>query len=283
MAMIVAYFDESGWEQQSPICFYAGLVGYAERWAQFSEAWDAFAGADPKTPDFHMTRAFQLTGKHSYWGHGTHDELVARRDTKLMGFAKIIREHILFRVSSGVGWAAYKDYIKGKVPPEHDSPLFFSLVSILGELARWHKAFKIPEPIDLIFDRQNRLEKYVPAWFNHIVETIDPYAAVAFSGPPAFRCSQRVIPLKGADFLAWQLRRDVAERVKRGGDKSGRRPELDYLTGTPWIDASLPSHGLKMIARTLSPGGASFARRRHRKRVRSERHRRPPQPRGRRR
>src|ERR1051326_5587894 len=79
LAMLVAYVDDSGSDENDHAFILAGFVSTSEDWVRFSDEWDVLCGQDPQTPDFKMKVAERLKGIDTYWGNGTLEELMARR------------------------------------------------------------------------------------------------------------------------------------------------------------------------------------------------------------
>src|SRR6266851_757494 len=60
-----AYIDDSGSEPQSPVFVLGGFIAPHEKWASFSEEWQAALDQDPKLEYFKMTEAAHLGGQFS--------------------------------------------------------------------------------------------------------------------------------------------------------------------------------------------------------------------------
>ncbi len=92
----MAYVDDSGSDPTSHVFVLAGFVSTAPRWRAFSNEWDAICAEPPAIDDFKMRLAHRLKGPGTYWGMGTDDELVHRRDDRLLKLARTISNHAMF-------------------------------------------------------------------------------------------------------------------------------------------------------------------------------------------
>jgi Protein of unknown function (DUF3800) len=255
MAMLAAYFDEAGSEPDSPVCFYQGFVSTAEKWKRFSDQWEVLAAKAPETPNFHMVRAWRLKGTETYWGTGTDGQLERRRDRKLMNFTTLIKKHAEQRIHCGLDWRSYEKHLKGKLPPEFDTPLFIGFANVLRELVKWHKGAKCESRIDLIFDDQNRIRNHATAWYAAIVDKIDPHAANVFSGPPTFRDDNDILPLKAADMYGWLMRRNVVDRHASPDGNAPKRQELKVMMRIPGLIGNAPTPFLDLLGKKLTASG----------------------------
>lgn len=250
--MLRAFFDETGINSGDTVFIYAGFVAASESWVSFSDDWEAQCAIEPKTPNFHTVDAFRAS--KFYWGASTEAERVAARDQRFLDLANIVKRHALFRVNCGLGRPQFDEYLKGTVSKEFDDPLFWGFAHIMGELAKTHKGCGFTDKIDVVFDRQNRIEKYVPEWYAKMAE-IDPAFDRIFSGPPSFRSDDEVLPLKAADMLAWGMQRNVRKRIESESRVPPKLPFLDVLLDVEWRSADLTLPAMIKIRETLK---ASF-------------------------
>ncbi|GKS64266.1 hypothetical protein YTPLAS72_15700 [Nitrospira sp.] len=248
LIMLVAYIDDSGSNESDNVFVLAGFISTAERWMRFSDAWDALCRQDPQTPDFKMKVAERLKGKDTYWGNGTEEELIARRDAKVQALANVIENHAMCRISAGMDWNNYREIARGNVPAHVDSPYFFLFWNLIAEVANHQQRNNVREKVDFVFDEQGALGTTAVAWHPTLIATLPPFMSYILSSTPIFRDDAEVLPLKAADMLAWQMRRYVSDSRK----DSTVRPALATLLNLPHIHANIDRGHLAEIVREVN-------------------------------
>mgnify|MGYP003385252209 CR=1 FL=1 len=251
--MLVGYVDDSGSHENEYAFVLAGFISTTERWINFSDEWDALSRQYPQTLDFKMKVAERLKGGGTYWGDGTDDELIERRDTKVQALAALIKKHAIYRISAGTDWHNYRAIAKGRVPPEVDSPYFFLYHELIATVANYLAASGESEKIEFIFDQQGSIGDISRSWFSTLIATLPPSARNIITGTPSFKTDTDVLPLKAADMLAWQMRRYVEDIEISSVTEI--RPALAALLELPHIHANIPAVKLREIVREVNHVG----------------------------
>lgn len=250
MDVLQAYIDDSGSTNESEVFVLAGFVARASRWAAFSVEWESVCAQDPKTPDFKMARAERLHG--GYWGDGSVEELADRRDRRVNELCGVIKRHALIRVSAGMGWKAYTDIARGKVPSKVDSPYFFLFLNLIMSVAGWQIRTGAKERVDFVFDDQAKIGRISVKWHDYVRELLPPDARHILTSTPSFQHDTEVLPLKAADMMAWHMRRDVADKTKPGANTNHqRRSVLSSLLEVPAVSDNVDARKLLRIVTEL--------------------------------
>jgi hypothetical protein len=225
----------------------AGVLATAEAWERFSEEWAVICDQEPKTPDFHMSLAYRLKGR--YWGRGTDEELVQRRDDRLLELASAIQRHALLRVASGTTWRAYEAAARGRVPREIDQPYFFLFLRIIRLVARWQAETGRREKVDFVFDDQSKIGIEAVGWYPYFLETLNDHERFILSESPIFRHDKDLPPLKAADMCAWYHRREVVDRNAhlRRNELYERPKPMNVLWQLPYAVVNLTEDDLNRI------------------------------------
>jgi hypothetical protein len=241
-----AYSDDSGNEPTSPIFVLAGFVTTHQRWAEFSDEWQAALDEPPKLAYFKMAEAESLRKQFSMkrgWD-------IQKRDARVLKLATIIPKYAIVRVHASVLHASFKKWIKSIRNPSRnspqDSPYFILLHSLVQTISILRIRSFNKDPCDLIFDEQGSLGQDAIFYWENLrknpaasaAKTADLFAGYA-ENPPIFRDEKALLPLQAADLYAWQLRRKFVEK-----DRAPTRPALLALEeivdlGTDWSDDTI--------------------------------------------
>jgi len=205
MALLRAYFDESGTHGEAAVTVIAGFVGTKKAWEGVESGWagELALYADRGVKTFHMADLLAQSGE----------------------FARIDRPHlngILTQLSKLLGSSGLSPICSSVVNEDWDA-----VVSEPAFLARF------PKPFDLCFEdvvrqlwiwaaRNTRSELVAPMFayqneyhqrmgeIGRLYGSQDWYRKVL--GPIAFDFPDRVIPLQAADFLAHQMNWSLERR-----------------------------------------------------------------------
>jgi hypothetical protein len=212
-----AVIDESGVEGTDPIFVFAGFLGQAERWAQFSDEWQAWADARPAVRYLKMYEAAKLKGEFRDWSPRV-------RDAKLEGFIDIMRrfpEKAIYSTLDVSALRARPDFTDNPVGSGYWGMFFSVLAGVCYEVL---EAKSSPvEPIEIIFDEHAIFGPRINLWYpflrTMLIETYDAELANVLPPQPMFRDDQDFRPLQAADVIAWLFRMSA----------SGRRNEFEWI------------------------------------------------------
>jgi hypothetical protein len=200
--MLQGYADDSGSDGTRIPFVIAGYILPAERWAQFSDDWQAQLDREPAIEYFKMSEA--VIGEGQF--RGLAEEF---RKCKVRDLISVIRKHDPTGVHAFLRWNEWREEIQPVFVPPFNQPypaLFFLL---LDTLVNYEKAWgKFPEKMQMDFDDQGSLGMFalsllatyrnIPSEWNEIME-----------GSPRMLSDKKYLPLQAADMLAWTIRRHL--------------------------------------------------------------------------
>jgi len=188
----------------------AGWTGTAPRWEDFSEEYEK-AGL-PRT---------------------LHMKTVRRpRGARVRKLAELTERFASYRIDCLLHQGNYDDIFKGKVPPEIDSPYFPLFFQVILATARLLDRIGSDDTVDWIFDEQGDIGVESVRWYYWIKERARPNLKRRLGATPIFRDDNKLLPLKAADLLAWQIRRHVTYEQPKGEPLN------------PILDSFLARHGV---------------------------------------
>jgi hypothetical protein len=247
-AMLVSYVDDSGSEgPEAKVFTLAGFIASFEKWNEFTDEWTSLCQKEPKTEDFKMKVAERLKGSNTYWGTGTEQELLERRDSKVMALTEVICKYAQYRISASMAWENYERFARNQVPKNIDNPYIFLFWQLIATILQ---AGEIKEEIEFIFDEQGGWGSRACDWYETIIPTLPSGAASLIAGQPLFRTDKKYIPLKAADLYAWHIRRHIAEHSQQ----NPKRQPLHRIESIHNINANIYRNNLIRIVMEINRG-----------------------------
>jgi hypothetical protein len=244
--IINGYVDES---ESDGVFVMAGFVAPAEKWAKFSDAWDAAKFAVPAALDqpFKTKEIMRPRPSGAFWGMTG-----AQRDEKLATLYSVIDAHASYSVYSIVHMKPLQELTEAYgFRKEAANPYYHCISEIIIGTALVQLSQGIDdEKIDWIFDeRLKESGQFLSIW-NAIVHDAPDHVKPLLSGSPIFRDDNEVRPLQAADLEAWWMRRRALEEL-------GIFPErLEY----PWAATGMGICGGTANAETLAKKFAEMDR-----------------------
>ena len=212
-----AVIDESGVEGTDPVFVFAGFLGQAERWAEFSDEWQVWAEARPAIRYLKMNEAAKLKGEFRHWSSRA-------RDAKLEGFIEIIRrfpEKAIYATLDTVALRARPDFTENLVGSGYHGMFFSVLAGVCYEILE-AKTFPVG-PFEIIFDEHlifgPRIRLWYPLIRTNLIEKYDAELAKVLPAHPIFKDDQEFRPLQAADVIAWLFRTAA----------SGQRTQFEWI------------------------------------------------------
>jgi hypothetical protein len=212
-----AVIDESGVEGTTPVFAFAGFLGQAERWAEFSDEWQRWADARPAIRYLKMNEAAKLKGEFRRWSSDA-------RDAKLEGFIEIIRrfpERAIYATLDTAALRARPDFTENLLGSGYWGMFFSVLAGVCYEILE-AKTFPVG-PFEIIFDDHPIFRPRITLWYPYIrtnlIETYDAELAKVLPPHPIFKDDQEFLPLQAADVIAWLFRMA----------KSGQRTQFEWI------------------------------------------------------
>ena len=194
IAVLGAFFDDSGTHDDAPVVAIGGLRGTEEQWEDFHAKWTAQlaepAPGKPPIKNFHLTKCRASHGDfYSY--------KPVERNYAIGRFRDIILYVCLFTIAVAVDFAAWRELVFGQVADEIGEPIglcFYKCVEATFNAIRWRRP---GEPIIFMFDQgtQDRLDM----WTRLFRMQKDRYPELDAMG---FLEVEKHPPLQGADYIA---------------------------------------------------------------------------------
>ena len=217
MVALQGFIDDSGEQElpNDPVFVLAGFITSAERWASFSQEWQAALDAAPSIRFFKMNQAITCTGEFRGWTK-------AGAGKKVEILTAIIPRYAETRVQCVIDKKAFAKYVRTIRAPKRlpvlDKPYALAFQHIIMATATTFLAWEFNNTCDFIFDQQGKIgEDAVRVW-DGLQLTIEANAAAGrldyrpFIGErPIFRDDKKFLPLQAADLYAWHVRRDYAD------------------------------------------------------------------------
>lgn len=203
-----AIVDDSGGPNQT-FQVMAGLIGQAEDWARFADAWQDCLDTSPKVRAFHMAKI-----RDGDW-HGLSQK---QRNDKLRSLARVIADKRfgLKVLVAGVhmeGWESFREVIEASTGQPFVSSYFYvyQLMLMVATAEAMQRGIKdgTRERFSIFFDEQSlhgsRAKAYYPTMRNVMADASD-FLPIE----PQFENDERFLPLQAADMVAWFCRKDFA-------------------------------------------------------------------------
>ena len=208
------FVDDSGsgeGKDRGNVFVLAGFVASAKEWGAFSTKWQKICDREPRTPDFKMKTANRLLNKDGsvFWTE-------KQRDRRIKQLVKTTKRKTRYRVESLLAWPNYEKVVKGRVPPEFDSPYFLCFYNVIVSFAAFMERAGIQGTVDWVFDDQGRLGIETKKWYDFISASIPSPLRSRLGSTPVFKHDKSAVPLKAADLYAWQIRRHLDKEEPRG-------------------------------------------------------------------
>jgi hypothetical protein len=201
---IQAYFDDSGVMGTHPVFTFAGFMGRAEQWAEFSGRWSDWLALSPSIKYLKMSEAADLDGEFRFWRADA-------RDKKLHGCIDILKAfNPQLAIQISVHVEDFVNHLRAEMPPRLANPYMLAFWGILSAACYELIDSGSPEPIEIIFDDHVIFRPRIDAWYPWIRDKIgafhDPELASVLPPNPIFKNDVEFVPLQASDVLAWLFR-----------------------------------------------------------------------------
>lgn len=141
---VQVYVDESGGAGQEPVFVLAGVMGYAERWAQFSDEWQAVLDEEPKIHALKMHQAVHMRGDFRGWP-------IQARNERLSRLADVLNKRELAIIECNMNLAGLRETVPEGLKLFSD-PYFISFHAMIMGVAYHLLELGHTEPFEIIFD-----------------------------------------------------------------------------------------------------------------------------------
>ena len=198
-----AVIDDS--RDQDGVFVLAGYISTAERWAQFSEEWEALLPLATKSragiSRFKMAEMAQSS----------------ERLARVPAFFRVIEKHVMASVSvkiftRDIDFAQKRIFVPDAVidwePVSNPYYICFRCLMDLFHINRPSMDFVFGEgnKIDFFFDIQSESSQILTMWDEYLSNRPDDVRR-RYGGHPVFKSDEEFLPLQSADFWAWWVRK----------------------------------------------------------------------------
>jgi uncharacterized protein DUF3800 len=146
IALLRAYFDETGIHDGSPMTVICGVVAPLSKWDSFDADWKKQLEV-PGVPHFHAIDCEHADGVFQ----GIQRPL---RDSLFWGLADVIGRHGIHVVNAGISAKDWKNY--PIIQERFGSPFHLCFTYILQQLSKWSNEHANGEKLCLSFSQQNQ-------------------------------------------------------------------------------------------------------------------------------
>ncbi len=225
VAAVIAYFDESGKPDHSPVVSLGVVVAMENQWKKFETKWmkalyEARAPIHPRChlPYFHMTD-FESPDSKDYRHLSNGD-----KKTFISNLAGIVNETILYGVVDSLVVKDWEDIVMPHLDPYKQKRgwYLFMLENALIDIAVWTRMLALYEPIACVFDTNDEVSYAALQHFNEIKEH-DRWDIGSRFISATYANSVQFCPLQAADMLAYEGRKDIHNKVIDGGERPIRK------------------------------------------------------------
>ena len=252
VAVLTAYFDDSGTHPQSPVALVAGWISPVPQWKKLIRKWEK-AKTDFGFDTLHMSELIANNPKSEFADKKYWNE--ARKEKLLKRLREIIGDHAGQGFENSVSKKDYDDLVQGENRRNMGNFRYtYAVEACLGQVEKWRAGKNISEPTEHIFDRMAKgsAKEEIERTFRD-AENSDHslHRYGIYKGCHSFRDRSDVIPLQAADMLAWCAFRH--DRLRMSGEEYPSQATVD--TWNYFVN-----HGL--IARFQTRSVGSFRRQR---------------------
>jgi hypothetical protein len=215
MAGYTAYFDDSGHPDDQDVVLVAGWLAMEDQWLRFEGEWRQ-ALMDAGIP---LEIGFHMTDFESPFCKLYKDWSVLEKEGFLYKLINLLRTRAEMFFSALIPMYEYRK-VNEHITLEEviGRPYGIAGRIIMAYLNEWRKKYnKQSDPLVVVFEDGSK----------HKGDLIDIFHRDGFD-PPAFRDKKKVVPLQGADLLAWEY-----FNAFHAGEL---RPSLLYILRHPGID-----------------------------------------------
>lgn len=208
---IQAWIDDSGGKGQSPVVVFAGWIGKAEDWANFSDDWVQCLASRPKINYLKMREAASKTGQFE-------GMLPEFRNKKLRDLAKVITKYDFSAYWYISDMEAFSDTLAKFYRRPFSDYYFWAYMQTMMGIGYGVSSEGHDEKIEIIFDEHDIFSPDAKRWYPRIRRSLRQSAeqnAIArkifqvMPIKPRFRDDIKFVPLQAADMLAWSINRSL--------------------------------------------------------------------------
>jgi hypothetical protein len=220
LAVLTAYFDDSGTHAASKVVLWAGFIAPEEAWLKFDEEWRAILVRE-NVSAFHMYDCENALGEFDRWNR-------ARSDLVIGDLRQVIIQSGLFGVGTAIPRTVWEEVVTGPRAPLMGPIEDFALSSCMRHAISLSRNFIPDSDLSIVFDDRGIESRSI----QRIVEF---YQKSTISNPTlasvTFQKCNRFSGLQAADMLAWETYRYTLKWIQ-AGERQRARPHFQGLLNT---------------------------------------------------
>lgn len=228
MALLKAYFDESGTHAGSPIVLIAGLIAPIETWIDIEREWNENL-ATSRVPYFHAYECDAGVGAFA------NTERVFR-DALRIGLAKVIAKYSPEPVIAGIekeDWERLQPIVaRSALRESYGHPCAWCFEYCMQQVVTWSYEQADGEPVAIILASQDEYKTLAnDIYAAHLVSPAHDY-------PLAFAAAKLTPAIQAADFVAYEAYKNFVRQ--KNNPNAPYRPQFEILLnagkGTRWAE-----------------------------------------------
>lgn len=193
--MLLAFFDDSGTDPNSPVVAFGGLLGTEEQWELFDEKWsallkDPLKGTKPPLAKFHLSPCQARRGDFI-------DYKEVESDRVIYLFRRIILDIGLVSIAAAVDRVAWKELVIGKASEIFGDPEGFCVSKCVELLLKTIRFRKPGEKVIIGFDQG--VQRIIYGWAKFFESQTGDYPEIDRIG---FGRVSHLSGFQGADMVA---------------------------------------------------------------------------------
>jgi hypothetical protein len=221
LAVLGAFFDDSGTHTSSPAVVIGGLLGTDEQWDAFEAAWTARLAhplpGKPPLNQFHLSPCRAKEGEFRDYSQAESDRI-----TYL--FRRIILDLGFVTLAAAVNRSAWNELVVGDIEDELGQPeglCFFKCIELVINTIRFRKP---GQQVFIFFDQGTKTQ--LDGWarlYRGQSQQFPEIAGISFAPVP------KVVALQGADMIATETYQYALEWLKAGENAVANAHFREYL------------------------------------------------------
>jgi Protein of unknown function (DUF3800) len=204
LAVLRAYFDESGHEANTDSVAITGIVASSDEWDKFDVAWREQL-AVPKVEYFH---AVECEHRDKIFSNLS----LPLRDSLRWGLGDVIAQSPISIVNGGIQMEGWKRQDLPKLKKIFPSPWHLCFAYVLQQLDEWSKENANGEPIALVFSEQQQYKQHAHKIYDaymRIKDESSSFVSLQFA-------DMRLFPgLQAADFVSYEIYQNTVRGITK--------------------------------------------------------------------
>lgn len=221
LAVLVAYFDESGISKNEKVALVGGAVMDSVVWARLDRPW-AENLKTSRVTWFHAVDCENRWGEFEHLERPLRDSLVRALSVALAKQGPQCFGSAIYRDA----WAFATDTVRTR---SFDDPYFFCFELCLQQVADWSNKYAGGEPVALVFANQMEYKDRAIAIHQMYQEAKERWSSL---GSLTFADPRLLVPLQAGDLLAYELYQFIKGGATYGGYSRQAFRHFETIGGT---------------------------------------------------